>query len=535
MLALTFTRAAGAEMKERVIGLIGPDGKKLFCNTFHAFCVEILREYAERLGYEPNFTVYDQTECDELLKEILADLRLKIPLKRVAEARAGKYGDMTVAARRDAERAVKEYEYRLRRSNALDFDELIATVKCAVNEDREIREVLQSRYRYVFVDEFQDTDPEQWVIVQSLAPDNLFVVGDDFQSIYSFRGSDVGIILSLANSLKWQTVKLETNYRSTMPVIKAANTLIRHNLQTEKKLVTDRDGVAVDFREPESDYREITDIIGRLMDNMRLGRTTAVLARTNRQIDNAKAILTGRNVPCETLAAAGNPLTSKEARELLTWIAAIANPNDDVAMRKIAATKMSKAAILETEKRQLNMLSGVGIFCEALSETDAGRDFIDTYLAHAQSFEVAQDLVAGALVLTAALGIEANGAINEISRWQQMQADLGESATAVDLLNYVRLSDVVERPAQVRDASKTYLMTVHGSKGLEFDEVFIIGAAQGKFPGKGDIEEERRLFYVAITRAREYLNMSCPQMMTDWGGHPKQTEISQFVSEAMAI
>lgn len=531
MLCLTFTRAAGAEMKERVIKLIGTDGKKLFCNTFHAFCVDVIREYADLLGYDANFSVYDRQECDELMTGVLNDGQYNITVKKFTEYRAGKTEGMTAIVRKQAERASKEYDYRLRRNNAFDFDGLISTVKKAMGNNAEIRSELRSRYTYVFVDEFQDTDPEQWAIIQSMAPDNLFIVGDDFQSIYGFRGSDITIILGLARNPHWQTVKLERNYRSAQPIISAANALIRHNEQTEKKLTTDKEGMAVDFREPDDDDAEIVDITGRLKANQQLGRqkTTAVLARTNKQLDNAKAILRAHNIPCETAAAADNPLTGKGARELLAWVTAIENPQDDAAMHRVAAAEMSKADLLTAELIQLN---GTGSFLDALRTTEAGTAFLDNYNGLVQAFVSSQDTVFGVNRLSLSLGIDAPGALFQIGEWQQRQTNLGESATAADLLAYVRLANVADKPAKERDASKTHLLTVHGSKGLEFDEVFIIGAVQGSFPSRGDIREERRLFYVAVTRAREYLNVSSPRAMADWGGTPRPATRSQFIEEA---
>jgi DNA helicase-2/ATP-dependent DNA helicase PcrA len=531
MLALTFTRAAGAEMKERVIGLIGADGKKLFCNTFHAWAVEVIRENADWLGYEPNFSVYDRQQAEELIAEVLDDLQYKIPAKKVVEARAGKYDGMSPIGRKQAERAAKEYEFRLLRNNALDFDGLIGTLKRAILENSVVHENLRRRYSYVFVDEFQDTDPEQWAIVKSIGSAYLFLVGDDFQSIYQFRGSDIGIILGLAKDRNWETVKLERNYRSTLPIVDAANSLIRHNTQTEKKLTTDKPGPEVEYREPDDDAKEILDIIERLQRNQQIGslKTTAILARTNKQIDRAKAILAAHGIPCETLTAANNPLSGEGAKELLAWIAAIENPQDDVALRKIAATKISKAVILAAEKAQY---AGSGTFADALWSTDAGMKFRAIYDEMAEQFRGYDGVTCGANRLVIDLGIDDRGARYEISKWQQRQADLGEPATAADLLEYVRLSNVAEAPAKERNASKTCLMTVHGSKGLEFDEVFIIGAAQGTFPGRGDLQEERRLFYVAMTRARKYLNISCPRVLADWNGNPKATEQSQFIAEA---
>jgi DNA helicase-2/ATP-dependent DNA helicase PcrA len=329
-------------------------------------------------------------------------------------------------------------------------------------------------------------------------------------------------------------VKLERNYRSTLAIITAADALIKHNTQTEKDLTTDKFGVPVDFREPEDDYTEITDIMERLAANQRLERwkTTAILTRTNKQIERAKRILREHGIPCETTTAADSPLAGKGARELLAWITAIENPEDDAAIRKIAASKMGKADILKAEKVQIQLNVTLS---DALRETMAGARFWDFYSAQKDLFRAYDSVTEAANRLCMELGIDDAGARYAISKWEQRQIDLGERHTASDLLNWVRMSNVSDKPAKERDADKVHLMTVHGSKGLEFDEVYIIGAAQGTFPSRGNLEEERRLFYVAITRAREYLNISCPRAMADWNGNVAATERSQFIREALTL
>jgi len=539
MLALTFTRAAGAEMKGRVIGLVGEDGKNLFCNTFHAFCADVLRENASRLGYEPNFSVYGQKEADGVMTDTLSDLKFKLTVKKMNDFRAGNIGLMNDISRRDAQRALKEYRYRLRRANAVNFDGLVETVNGAIKNDPVIFTKLGERYRHVFVDEFQDTDPLQWELINNMKPDNLFVVGDDFQSIYGFRGADVGIILGLAGDESWHTVKLERNYRSTRPIVEAANRLIRHNRQTEKTLKTEKPGIKIHYREPATCMTEMTDIIDRLLSNQTpdAQKTTAILARTNRQVDMAYAILKSNGVPCETLAAADDPLASPGADLMFAWMAAFINPADDEAVRKAARDLLGKTAVLEAEQKQL--ASG-GTFYEAVQAAKKGQIFTSYYERLKEKFESSAktDIAFGVKRLQDALIARymfrtpnERDIIKSIGHWAERQAELGEPADAAALLEYVRMRDVAERPAQERGADRTWIMTVHGSKGLEFDEVFIIGAAQGTFPGPGDVEEERRLFYVAMTRAREYLDISCPIIMTGWNGQMKNSERSQFVDE----
>jgi len=531
ILGLTFTRAAGAEIKQRAIAMIGETGKGIFLNTFHAFCVEVIREFAERLGYGPDFSIYDQAESVELLEEVISDLKYKVTPKQVAQARSGGGEGMSASKCAMASRAAVEYEYRLKRNNALDFDGLIGAVKRAIQCDFVINKALRERYRHIFIDEFQDTDPAQWEIVSSIGAENIFVVGDDFQSIYKFRGANVGIILELAGSPEWQTIKLTRNYRSTAPIVEAANALIKHNRQTEKSLYSDKAGEPVVYREPTDESAEVVDLFGRLERNLSAGRTTAVLARTNRQLRKAMMILNMREIPFETGGAADGALNSPEARKLLAWVAAIANPQDDAAFRKVATSYMGKAAFLQVEKRQL---SGVGTFVDALRDSVEGAAFMALFEKLSERFKIFdQNVTTGVVFIAENIGPAVGDAINEIGKWEQRQIDLGEGHTAADLLEHVRIHDLAGYAGKERDPYRIQLLTAHGSKGLEFDEVFILGAAQGTFPSSRDHEEERRLFYVAMTRARQYLNISRPLEMADWGGIQKPTERSQFVAEAL--
>lgn len=403
MLALTFTRAAGAEMKERVISLVGNDGKQLFCNTFHAFCGNVLRENAELIGYEPVFSIIDQSEQRTLMREVIDDLKLDIDTTTINQVRAGK-GKIGVVQRNRAQTAINEYKYRLRYNNAMDFDCLIEYTRELLDRP-EIAAKYRERYTHIFVDEFQDTDPVQWDLVCKINPANLFIVGDDFQAIYGFRGSDIKIILSLSENPQWQTVKLEMNYRCTIPIIAAANALIKHNRQTKKTLIAKKAGENIEIITPKSNLTEIESIIPKLKQNLALDIPTAILARTNKQLQLAREILTSYGVPC----------TPEE------------------------------------------------------THTDS-----DT-------------------------------------------------------------PDLEAAPAHSCTANEIHLMTAHGSKGLEFDEVIIIGANQGTFPNsKGDIQEERRLFYVAMTRARERLIISSPQtIINTYYGVTNETpaEQSQFIRE----
>ena len=208
------------------------------------------------------------------MRRVIEDLKLKITLPMMEQVRAGR-GTVGAAQRKQAQTALKEYKARLRYNNAFDFDSLIEYTR-ELLEFPSIAEKYRERYTHIFVDEFQDTDPVQWDLVCKINPENLFVVGDDFQAIYGFRGSDITIILNLAQDPEWQTVKLETNYRSTTPIIAAANTIIKHNTQTDKALIAQKDGREIKFSEPEDEENEIIGIIPQLKQNLADGTSTAV-------------------------------------------------------------------------------------------------------------------------------------------------------------------------------------------------------------------------------------------------------------------
>ena len=532
MLALTFTRAAGSEMKDRVISLIGDDGKDLFCNTFHAFCVNVIRENADLIGYNPKFSIYSQDEQIMLMRRVIEDLKLKITLPMMEQVRAGR-GTVGVAQRKQAQTALKEYKARLRYNNAFDFDSLIEYTR-ELLEFPSIAEKYRERYTHIFVDEFQDTDPVQWDLVCKINPENLFVVGDDFQAIYGFRGSDITIILNLAQDPEWQTVKLETNYRSTTPIIAAANTLIKHNTQTDKALIAQKDGREIKFSEPEDEENEIIGIIPQLKQNLADGTSTAILARTNKQLATARQILTANNIPCNTKTAASSPMASTESKLLFDWIDALENPHDDAAVIRIAYQMVSNEVINKIEAAQYKTYDGH--FLRSASEIESGKPFAEHFgkmwrfysqqiTENTRPHEIAK-MIAERLSLD-----NLQPLIEEIEKWEIKQEKLGEAITLNDFCEYARLAEISEPPPAKITTDEINLMTVHGSKGLEFDDVIIIGANQGVFPNKGDIEEERRLFYVAITRARERLLISSPQTIKNYRGEITPTEKSQFIGE----
>lgn len=563
MLALTFTRAAGAEMKERIIQLIGEDGRDIFCNTFHAWAVKLIRQYAYRLGYTPAFTIYDTDDKTAIIDQIIKDLQYDTKTKAVLDAMDKSNLYRVPFPEGDIENIVKEYTFRCKKNNAIDLDGLISAVGYLL-QDEIIQRSVRETWPYIFVDEFQDTDHRQMDILDAINPENLFVVGDDFQSIYGFRGADVSIIMNMAENPEYEVVKLEENYRSTEPIITAANRLIKHNNQTEKVLRNDRKGPEIrlaDMPSPEEEMLACIDIIDSIHNRFIEDwqgldipyKDIAILGRTNKQIQEAAAALTAAGIPNVVRTKSADVLESQEAKKLFAWMEAILNPRDDATIEIVLNWPETTIQPREKNNVEMYMLSNDCSFKTALEATESAVGFLDMYRDIQEivweNYDLDEEISAMDLFeyVTAGTGIVENyhdkGLINRINTiyelrdtiqsWQDHQVDIGEPYTAAAWLERyrMRMLEAVNKQEEHEDAVQ--IMTAHGSKGLEFEAVIIIGCNNKSFPlGRGDIEEERRLFYVALTRAKKYLYLTrSRQKSVVWGNMPKEEEESIFLQE----
>ncbi|MFA5169825.1 MAG: ATP-dependent helicase [Candidatus Paceibacterota bacterium] len=559
MLALTFTRLAGKEMKERVIKLIGKsEGGKLFCNTFHAFCVKVLRQYGARLGYDADFSIYDQDDCASIITTIIEDYQYKTTLKKVQEVLPCIYdidkainGDFATIAQEEL-KVIKDYQYHLKRNNAFDFDGLIDNVYRLLENNEDIRKELQNQYSHIFVDEMQDTNTLQWGIVSLINPENLFVVGDDNQSIYGWRGADISIILMLSKSPEWQTIKLEQNYRSTRPIVEAANRLIKHNVsQTEKVLIS-----SVEGEEPVIDVLEDVQQEAKIIASATLAYVNgkysdiAVLTRTNKQLVAIKATMDVYGIPSELVNATEDVFKKDDIRNLLAYLELLVNPKDDHAFKKAINFPEPRFTSMELAKLQLIATDNECSLCEALPEFHGTTTEFSSLMSLFEEFMDAEDsgILAMFNQLTARLdlmglyaeqgrkfskGEDINQAQNKLMNWAEIQKSLGEDYSVSAFLKWLHLRDIQEK--LIEKQNKVKLMTVHAAKGLEFESVFIAGMNQGCFPSRrGDIEEERRLFYVAITRAKRNLYICRTQNVDAGHGGGYMSMPSQFLDEMQA-
>jgi len=557
MLCLTFTRLAGKEMKERVISLIGEEqGKKLFCNTFHAFAVSVLRRWGHKLGIEPNFTIYDQADRESILKNIIDELGHRTNLKKVM-MRFENCIDIAVEKTIYPEecRVLVEYGYRLRQNNAVDLDRLIDLVNRLWEICPEALDEYQRNYTHVFVDEFQDTSDDQKKMINYLAPKNLFVVGDDFQAIYGWRGARVDYILRFPEEYPGcEVIKLEDNYRSTGAIVAAANRLISFNVnQTEKKLIAHKDGVEISSIVGQDDKQEallVGECIKQLIKNGTMPQDIAILARTNRQIENASRFLDAQGLPTQIVAGSDDVFKKNGVRGILEWMDFLNNKKDNYTFRKCLKFSLKQFSEIELQEIELFALDNCCSLYEATytcGENSSIFPFrkmvedIQMVIENGQYTKASQYLKSIDLVLGITERLTQCGqqnrvddikkAIATMENWEQGKRNLFESDSVQSFLKWLKYRDIQEKLIEEKPAVK--LMTVHASKGLEFDTVFVLGLNQGVFPSKSNVdeEEERRLCYVALTRAKNRLVLCRSLTYSDWQGKQVPGVPSQYLSE----
>lgn len=546
MLALTFTRLAGKEMKERTIKLIGPEGEKLFCNTFHAFCVKVLKEYGYLLGYDKEFTIYDQDDREAIIAKILEEFSYGkwTNTKKVISILEGN-NEIDCG---EEEAAIKEYYWTLKRNNAIDLDMLLAETSKLLKEYTEVQRNYHNQYEYMFVDEFQDTNDVQMQIIKALNPRNLFVVGDDFQSIYGWRQARPEYIINFQKYYpNVEIIKLEENYRSTESIITAANNLIAHNEnQTKKVLRANKTGPDIEYIEAENIGNEVNIIAGKILEDSQYSNY-AILTRTNKQMEPFIQTFKAFNIPYQVLTNKDDPLKKYDIRMILNILEVVLNPTDSRTLKKVINFPVKRIDELKMKVIDKVMVDESISFMEALDEVEEVQEFmqqldeIHSYVTEKSSEACSVFDVATCILQLPIKYVQENRdnkkqdldrAIEIIERWESIQRELGENTDISNFLKWVHMKDIQEKLMEKRDAVK--IMTVHGAKGLEFNTVFVIGMNQNIFPSKrGDLDEERRLAYVAITRTKEKLYITRAKKTLNWGGKEIDTVESQFIKEMM--
>ncbi len=584
ILAITFTNKAAGEMRERVDKLVGFGSESIWVSTFHSMCVRILRRHISLLGYDTNFTIYDSDDQKTLMKDICRLLNIDTKMFRersllsaISHAKdelitpeefrlqaGGDFGFLKIA------QVYEEYEKQLRANNALDFDDLLVRTVQLFQTQKDVLERYQERFRYIMVDEYQDTNTVQFELVRLLASKyrNLCVVGDDDQSIYKFRGANIKNILNFEEFFEdAKVIKLEQNYRSTSNILNAANSVIKNNRgRKEKALWTDKgDGERLDFRQFDTAYDEADYIVESIKNQMADGKFTyhdnAVLYRTNAQSRMFEEKFVSANIPYKIVGGV-NFYARREIKDLLSYLKTVDNGQDDLAVRRIVNVPKRGIGLTSINRVQEYAADREIGFYEALRAVDlipnmgrgAGR--LESFVALIEHFKAdAKEMTISALMqeiidetgyiesLMAEDAEEARARIenidelmSKIAAYEEACGDRDEPATLSGFLEEVALVADIDS----LDESKDYvvLMTLHSAKGLEFPHVYLAGMEDGIFPSymtitsedPSDIEEERRLCYVGITRAEEELTLTCVKRRMV-RGEPQYNKMSRFLKE----
>lgn len=563
ILAITFTNKAAAEMRERIEAQIGPVACDMWISTFHSACVRLLRSCCERIGFDPSFVIYDTADSKTVLKDCMKELNIDerlMPLKMLSgEISRAKDNlqDVTAYARINATDHRKKviadvyelYQKKLKKNNALDFDDIVFSTVRVLSENPDILEKQRERFKYIMVDEYQDTNNAQYMLISLLAGEdgNICVVGDDDQSIYRFRGANIRNILDFEKEYpNAHVVKLEQNYRSTSNILNAANAVIAHNRGRKgKNLWTSKDGGDLIFSFVGQNERdEARFIAGQISDRVKNGAKfsdCAILYRTNAQSRVLEEMLLQYAVPYRVLAGL-RFYDRKEIKDIIAYLRIIHNPADSVSLKRIinepkrgiGAASIEKAENIAAEN-DITLFETV-LFANEYSElsraaikmVEFGR-LIKTFQKATEVTHVS-DLVARVLnesgymsMLELENSVESRTRIENINEFMSAVTEYEKSAENPSLGGFLEnVALVSEIDAYDEDQDACVLMTVHSAKGLEFPVVFIAGLEDGLFPSARsntdeDIEEERRLCYVAITRAKETLYVTMARQRTIFG------------------
>ncbi|MEJ6491711.1 MAG: 3'-5' exonuclease [Flavobacteriales bacterium] len=592
IMALTFTNKAAREMTERIGRIVGAsEAKNITMGTFHSVFSRILRYNADKLGYPSNFTIYDTQDSKSVLKQVAKDLKLdeKIYkpgncLNRISAAKnnlispeayaenAEINAEDKMARRPEMARVYKAYASRCFKAGAMDFDDLLYQTNVLLRDFPDVLSYYQQKFKYILVDEYQDTNFAQYLIVKKLAAvyENICVVGDDAQSIYSFRGANIQNILNFkVDYPDYKLYKLEQNYRSTKNIVEAANSVIKRNQdQIEKKVWTDNDeGKKIKVIRTLTENEEGKLVVNRIFDVKQaeglMFSDFAILYRTNKQSRAFEESLRKLNMPYKIFGGLSF-YQRREIKDLLGYFRLVANPNDEEALKRvinypkrgIGKTTIESIIIIANE-RGVSMWDVISNFHQYPVNINSGAknkisDFVTmirsftAQMSKMNAYDLAQEISRSSGIIKELFADKDKG-VEEIERYQnieQLLSGIKEFTITNEESGNIYLPDFMMDVALLTDADNTKdddknyvtLMTIHSSKGLEFPHVFLVGMEENLFPSqmvlnsRTELEEERRLFYVAVTRAKNTCTLTYAASRFVWG-NLQTSESSRFITE----
>lgn len=581
IMAITFTNKAAGEMRERIDELVGYGSESVWVSTFHSTCVRILRRYIDRIGFSTNFTIYDADDQKTLMKDICKRLSIdtkiykeKMFLNVISHLKDELVDPITFSLQAQGDyvkqkqaQVYQEYQAALRNNNALDFDDLIVKTVELFKTDADVLDYYNERFRYIMVDEYQDTNTAQFQLIRLLAKKykNLCVVGDDDQSIYKFRGANIYNILNFEKEFPdAEVIKLEQNYRSTGNILNAANGVISNNVGRKEKVLwtENEEGEKIDFKEFDTAYEEADYVAGDIQKKVKKGqyhyKDCAVLYRTNAQSRLFEERFIVSNIPYKIVGGV-NFYARKEVKDLLAYLKTIDNARDDLAVRRIinvpkrgiGATTLNRVQDYANEK-EINFYTALKM-AEDIPSLGRSAAKIKPFVTFIQAMRSKLEFLSPSQILEDI--IEETGYVAELEA-----EDTDEARARIENINELvskvvsyeeseenpTLSGFLEEVALVADIDSlddesdyVVLMTLHSAKGLEFPQVYLAGMEDGLFPSymsitsdnpTEEIEEERRLCYVGITRAKKNLAITAARSRMI-RGETQYNRVSRFVKE----
>ncbi len=581
ILAITFTNKAAREMKERVSELVGDGAKKMWVSTFHAFCSRILRAQAEKLGYKREFTIYGAADQQRLVKRCIIDLdkdpkrfnprsfQAQISAAKNSLLSADDYIRQTEGYMAENVAEVYElYQKRLYENNAMDFDDLLMNAVALFEMFSDVRERYQRKFRYIHVDEYQDTNHAQYRLVNLLASDpshrNLCVVGDDDQSVYSWRGADIRNILDFERDYpEAKVVRLEQNYRSTQTILRAANAVVANNAsRKEKELWTEGvEGEKIKVHTAADEYAEaryVVSEIERLIEEGASREEVAVFYRTNAQSRALEDVLMRERVPYQIVG--GQKFYERaEIKDAVAYLSVIANPADSVSLERIV--NVPKRGLGDTSVAKLrehaarNEISLFEALAEASEAGVSGKAAKACATVHGlfEGWRVAAREIPPSELIGAVLDdsgyrkelqedntVESEARLENLAELLNAAAEYEREEDEPTLDGFLQEQALYSESDKLDEAARSggsvTLMTLHNAKGLEYEHAFIVGMEEGTFPhsralDESNDEEERRLAYVGVTRAMKTLTLTYAKLRSNWGGDREYQMPSRFLDE----